>query len=216
MYHVERMNMKHLYRLLLTLIISAIIPMGFAIAEDTASALQRVGQDVAELDLGFGDYVLGQKLDAGQQLFAKKNKIAKSIAGTIKFHDGDIYVVVQSDTFMVLGLYKQYSDAKRQQVKNIVGELMLRFNEPTTMAHDKLIYWAYSRDGLIAQDDYDAVKTSGDADIIATVKLSSTAPIFPDSDPNKEEKKDTEEQTADIYVIIASNPLSKIFLAEHQ
>ncbi len=211
--------MKNIYSLLISLLIFLMFFTGPVQAEDTALAMQRIGQEVAGLNLGFGDYVLGRTLNAEQQLLAEKNRIAKSVAGTIKFQDGDIFVIAQSDTFMVLGIYRQYANAALQQVKNTVGDLMLRFNEPTTMAHDKLIYWAYNKEGLIAQDEYDFVKKAGDSNIIATVKFSSTSTIFPDPDPDpeeKEQKKDQQEQTSDIYVMITSNPLSKIFLAENK
>ena len=160
--------------------------------------------------------MLGRTLSADQQRFAENNRIAKSVAGTIKFQDEDIFVIARSDSFMVLGIYKQFPDAVRQQIKNTIGDLMLRFHEPTTMAHDKLIYWAYNKKGLIAQDEYDFVKKAGDADIIATVKFSSTSSIFPEPASDKDgQSKGQEEQTSDIFVMITSNPLSKLFLAGH-
>ena len=147
---------------------------------------------------------------------AQNNSIAKSVAGTIKFQDGEISVIAQNDTFMVLGIYKYYPGIVRQQMKKTIGDLMLRFNEPTTMAHGKLIYWVYNRGGLITQDEYELVKKAGDTGSIATVKFSSTATIFPgpaaDAAP---QENDEEESTSDIYVMIISNPLAKIFLAEH-
>ena len=207
-----RINMKRLHTLLISLVILA-LPMG-AQAEDAPAAMQRIGKEVAALNLGFGDYVLGKRLSKEQQDLAKNNRIAKSVAGTTKFQDGEIFIIAQDDTFMVLGIYKQYSDATRQQVKSVVGDLMLRFNEPTTMAHDKLIYWAFSKDGHIPQDEFDLAKKSGDTEIIATVKFSSSNSIFPDPDPKKKEQmKADEKQTSDIYVMITSDPLSKIFLA---
>lgn len=209
--------MNFLHNLLIALAILTIIPTGHAQSEDAASAMQRIGKEVAGLNIGFDDYILGRPLNNERQALAKKNKIPKSVPGTIKFQDGDTFVIVQNDTFMVLGLYKQYTDATRQEVKSIIGDLMLRFNEPTTMAHDKLIYWAFNKEGQIAQDEYDFVKKSGDTEIIATVKFSSTSSIFPDPDPEEKEQTKAEvEQTSDTYVMITSNPLSKIFLAEHK
>jgi hypothetical protein len=34
----------------------------------------------------------------------------------------------------------------------MVGDLMMQFKEPTAMAHDKLIYWAFDKDGRIPED----------------------------------------------------------------
>lgn len=199
---------------LLFSLVFLVLHVGTTQAEDASMAMQRIGQEVADLNLGFDDYVLGKPLNTEQQVLAKKNKIAKSVAGTTKFQDGEIFVIAQDETLMVLGIYKQYPEATRMQVKSVVGDLMLRFNEPTTMAHDKLIYWAFTKDGHIAQDEYDFVKKSGDTEIIATVKFSSSTSIFPDPDPEKREQvQKEEEQSSDIYVMITSDPLSKIFLA---
>jgi hypothetical protein len=209
--------MKIIFTLLQCLLISMTIPAGYVHAEDTASAMQRIGKEVAELHLGFGEYELGQVLTDEQKEMAQKNRILKTVAGTIKFKDDDIYVIAKSDNLMVLGIYKMYEEASRQHVKSIVGDLMLRFNEPTTMAHDKLIYWAYKKTGLMAQDEFQFAKQSGDTDIIATVKLSSTTSIFPDPSPEEKQQKEAEQsEKSDIYVMITSNPLSKIFLAQNK
>ena len=216
-FEMKRMNMKRFYGMLLSLLIMSIIPLGGVRAEEAASAIQRIGKEVAELNLGFGDYALGRPLNEKQKELAKQNSIPKTVAGTVKFKDDNIFVIAQSDNFMVLGMYKMYDKASRQQVKTIVGDLMLRFNEPTTMAHDKLIYWAFNKNGRITQDDFDNAKQSGDTDIVATVKLSSTSAILPDPSKGEMHQANPEQdETADMYVMITSNPLSKIFLAQDQ
>jgi len=209
--------MKRFYIVLQSLLLLMIITVASVHAEDTASAMRRIGLEVAGLNLGFGDYALGQVLNDEQKVLAQKNSIPKTVAGTIKFKDEDIFVIAQRDTFMVLGIYKMFEKTSRQDVKTIVGDLMLRFSEPTTMAHDKLIYWAFNNKGHIGQDEYDFAKQAGDTDIIATVKLSSTSSIFPDPAPGKNKEKELgQDEKSDIYVMITSNPLSKIFLAQHK
>ena len=209
--------MKRFYSLVLSVLILSILPIGFVHAEDAASAMRRIGQDVSELNLGFGDYVLGRRLNDEQQKLARLHSIQKTVPGTIKFNDGDIFVIAQSDNFMVLGIYKLYKEASHQKVKTIVGDLMLRFNEPTTMAHDKLIYWAFNKKGRLDQDEYDSTKKTEDTKIIATVKFSSTSSVFPDPAPEEKHDKETEkDEMSDIYVMITSNPLSKIFLAQNK
>lgn len=186
--------------------------------EKVSSAMQRLGKEVATLSLGFGNYALGQSLTTEQKKFAQANSVKKSLKGTYKFLDGDVNVIAKNDDDMVIGIYKQFESASRDEVKTIVGKLMMRFDEPTTMAHDKLIYWAYNKNGRISQDTYDFAKQSGGSDIIATVKLQSSQSIFPDPDPQDkdktQEKVDAQQEEADIYVMITSNPLSKIFLAQ--
>lgn len=66
----------------------------------------------------------------------------------------------------------------------MVGELMMQFEEPTKMAHDKLIYWAFGEEGLIPQDLFDMAK-SADSEILATVKFSSDQPIRQSEKPEE-------------------------------
>lgn len=188
----------------------------FSHAEKASSAIARIGGDVATLKLGFGDYILGKPLTTEQKDFSQKNSVEKSLKGTYKFQDGEVFVIAKNDDDMVIGIYKQYSGVTRDGVKVIVGDLMMQFDEPTTMAHDKLIYWAFDKSGRITQDSYDFAKQDGGSDIIATVKFQSTVSIFPDPDPKEtqEEKVLPVEENADLYVMITSNPLSKIFLAQ--
>ncbi len=177
--------------------------------------MRRLAGEVAALKLGFGDYILGGTLTGKQREIAKQNGIPKTLEGTIKFSDGDIHVIAKSDDGMILGIYKEYADATRADVKNMVGELMMQFEEPTTMAHDKLLYWAFDKNGKIQEDEYDFSKQTGETEMIATVKFQSSQPIRPDAPPEKEEKKEKEvaDEKSSIYVIISSNPLSQIFLA---
>lgn len=213
--------MRSLLSLLLCLVITGFLPGGNVQAEDADQAMRRIGSNVAELELGFGDYVLGRQLNDNQRALAKKNRIAKTLNGTIKFRDGEVFVVAKEDDSMVIGIYKQYEQVDRTTLKGLVGEFMFRFNEPTTMAHSSMIYWAYNKSGKVTEDEYNFAKQTGESDIIATVKFQSTLPIVQDSpeaaDPasakNSETVKEIDEK-ADVYVIITSNPLSKIFLAQ--
>jgi hypothetical protein len=61
-------------------------------------------------------------------------------------------------------------------------------------------------------------RETGEFEAIATVKFSSTEPIFREQKkPDKDEEKiKAEEKTADIYVIITSGPLSSLFIAQYR
>jgi hypothetical protein len=205
--------MKCAYLLLLGLLLT-VIPVGLQ-AEDGATEMKRIGEEVAALKLGLGDYFIGQILDAEKREIAKKNVIHKTINGTYKFQDGDVFVVAGKKTDMVIGIYKQNTEASRDDVKKMVGELMMQFEEPTTMAHDKLIYWAFGKDGRISEDLFDMARESGGEDVLATIKFSSSLPIAQDSAPEKGEKEEAvkDDEISSIYVMINSIPLSKIFLS---
>lgn len=206
--------MKQIFCLLLGLLFLSLQSVG-SHAATGAEEMKRLAADVAALELGFGEYVLGGTLTSAQKTLARKNSIPKTLEGTIKFSDGDIYVVAKSDDGMILGIYKEYGEAAREDVKALIGHLMMQFEEPTTMAHDKLMYWAFDKNGKLSGDEYDFSKQTGDMDLIATVKFQSSQPIKPDMPPQEgtKEQEPAKEKTS-VYVIISSNPLSRIFLAE--
>ena len=206
--------MKYVY-LLLTCLLITLTPASQLLAEDGITAMNRLGADVAALKLGLGDYILGQDLTEQQKSIAHENAIEKTIKGSYKFQDNGIFVVASSKSNMVIGIYKENSTATQQDVKNMVGELMMQFEEPTQMAHDKLIYWAFGKEGLISQDLFSMAK-SADSEILATVKFSSDQPIRPSEMPKEGDEVKKSSETASIYVLITSDQLSNIFLALHK
>jgi hypothetical protein len=194
-----------------------------AVAGTGATELKKISAEVASLNLGFKNYILGDTLTPEQKEIAQKNNISKTLKGTYKFHDDGVYIVAKADDDTVLGIYKNFPQASREEVKTIIGDLMMKFTEPTTMAHDKIIYWAFSKGGKITSDEYDFSKSTGDTDMIATVKLQSSVSILPDPEKpdttNSETddfNKEVEAAGGSLYVIISSNSMSKIFLASNK
>lgn len=171
---------------------------------------------VASLKLGLGEYILATQLTADQVSFASKNKVDKSYQGTYKFRDGDIFVVVDRSNDMILALYKKQDNAAKAQMKTMVSELMGTFGEPTTMAHEKMIYWVYSRKGKIDDELYTKARKAGttsDLGIIASVKFSSSVDITPDTQIKSDEIQDKKEPAkSTIYFILTSDPLIKRFM----
>lgn len=168
--------------------------------------ISRVAGEVAKLRLGFADYVLGKKLTKEQQQVAAQNPVEKALQGTYKFLDGEIYVIAANDNDIVLGVYKNYPEGSMEEIKKMVGALMFEYGEPTASAHDKMIYWTYDEHGKIDQESFDLQKDSGGAKSLATVKFSS-------SEMFSAELKD-ENAPISAYLMITSNPLSKLFLAK--
>jgi hypothetical protein len=202
-------------------IVAGVIFTPLAWAETGDSLLR----DVVKLDLGLQGYVIGKKLNPDQKKIAAKHVTGGAYTGTYKFVDNDLYVVVDKKTDRILALYKKKKDADKTQLKAMIAELMDRFDAPTTMAHDKLIYWAFNKHGSVSEDDFTTAKKiqqTAKLGIIATVKLNSELEIAPDSregDQKKSSQGKTAEQapaTGTIYFIITSDPLVKAFIAEHQ
>jgi hypothetical protein len=176
--------------------------------------------DVTALKLGLGGYTIGTILTEDQVTFAKNNLEENAYEGTYKFRANDIFVVADDSSNMILAIYQRQEKIDRDQMKLVISMLMTEFHEPTTMAHDKLVYWAYSKDGKISDATYLDAKHTGKLDVIATVKLNSTVGIFPDkttgSPEESSESKVEEQPLADIYILISSPPLLEGFLKQKE
>lgn len=189
-------------------------------ANSAPASQEELISSVAKLQLGFGDYNICTILSKEQIAAAQKNLEADSYPGTYKFKDNDIYVVAGNTNNMVLALYKHQEKIDRDQMKSIISKLMSRFEEPTTMAHDKLVYWAYNQNGKISEETYLDAKQTGEINIIATVKLNSTEGIFPDkttgATEGSPESKTEAQPLADIYTLVSSQPILESFLKQQE
>lgn len=180
-----------------------------AAASTVVKEIDRVASEVAVLELGFDSYVLGKPLTDRQKETAKKNPIKKVLKGTYKFKDREIFIIAAVKNDIVLGVYKEYPETSSQQLKNIIGTLMLEYGEPTATAHDKIIYWSYDKNGKIDQDTFDFARQSGGAKSVAAIKFSNSEIIAMEDDG----KDKTAEKKSSAYLMITSDPLSKLFLA---
>lgn len=177
-------------------------------AATVGQELNRVAGEVAELKLGFNEYVLGEKLSKEQKSNGMKYAIPKSLTGTYKFQDGEIFVIAAEESDIVLGMYKEYEDTDPEQLKKIIGTLMFEYGEPTATAHDKMIYWTYNSNGKISQDAFDFERPSGGAKSLVVIKFSSTDII---GQPSKES---VDKAKTSAYLMITSDQLSTLFLAQ--
>ena len=193
-------------KIFLAVLASGLLLATTVIGTSVDDEISRVAGEVAKLELGFADYVLGKKLTETQKQVAKQNPVEKSLQGTYKFLDGEIYVIAANDNDVVLGVYKNFPDGSMEEIKKLVGGLMFEYGEPTASAHDKMIYWTYDENGKINQETFDLQKDSGGAESLATIKFSS-------SEMFTAELKD-EDAPISSYLMITSNPLSKLFLAK--
>jgi hypothetical protein len=174
-------------------------------AGEEAVKPDRLVSSVRELGLGEGAFVVGASLTPDQIEQALASPMDDAYAGTIKFSSGNFVVVADEKTHMVLAVYQRQEGIMADDVTQMIGYLMNRFGEPTTMAHGKLIYWAYGENGKIDGDTYAGSKATGKIDILATVKFSSTLDLTPGMEGDTEE-------TGTIYYIITSDRLLNEFV----
>ena len=177
-------------------------------AEESAGPDQMpLAAAVLQLELGEGGFLIGAPLTADQLQQARDGLLDDAYPGTIKFASGAVFVVADEKTNMVLAVFQRREEVRVDDVKQMVGQLMARYGEPTTMAHDTLIYWAYGSGGRIDEDAYSDAKTAGKIDILATVKFSSSLKLSPGM------SNENSEETGTIYYIITSDQLLERFVS---
>ena len=211
---------------LVTFVLATLLAMTLS-AHAEYKKIETLLDQVVSLKLGLNGYVVGEKLTADQKKTAEKNPVqGDAYEGTYKFSADELVVVVDAKTDRILAMYQQKKDADKEEFKAMVANLMDHFDTPTTMAHGKMLYWAFNKHGAISEDDFNSskkIKQTKDLGVIATVKFSSELDITPDltvKQEGREENKDgvqEEEQTPSgaIYFIITSDLLVKEFMADH-
>lgn len=178
---------------------------------------------IAAFELGLQSYVIGRTLTADQLAIAKKDNDYKAYAGTIKFKDGDIFVVVDKETNVVIAVYQRNKKADKNDFKAMISQLMMQYGEPTAEAHGKTIYWNYGENGFITEELYRTVKSQGQLEtliILATVKFTSTENVetmtdmieMMDKKNQQGEKIQKADVTSDQYVMIQSDLLTKKYM----
>jgi hypothetical protein len=128
---------------------------------------------VASLQLGFRNYFIAHKLDSEQKEKAQKHLLEKSYPGTYTFTDKGIHVLTAKKNDTIIAIYLKDEEADKAELKQMIADLMMQFGNPTSEAHDQIIYWAYNEKGKISEDEYSDQKKDGEARIIATVKFKS-------------------------------------------
>jgi hypothetical protein len=183
----------------ITILILLVLSFSSACSSDKLSDL--LGQ-VERLNISRGGYTLGKVLTDSQKATALKHPEEAANPLTFKFKDGDLHVVADKATDRVVILYERYEAVTIKKVQALVGDLYLDFGDPTVMAHDKIIYWAFGPEGKLSEEQYRNDKdVKKKLDILATVKLNSDIKVL--------EKGDSA-QTGDIYFIISSEPVLKL------
>ena len=180
------------------ILLSICLPHDGAFADELGDIMDRV----ASLDISRGGYTLGKTLTEKQKKIAPHNLVNHVTPGTFKFKDKNLYIVLEKTTDRIIILYEQYENATAEQVRDLVGSLYLDFGDPTLMAHDKIVYWAFGPEGKLSKKQYQHDKhVKKKLNILATVKLNSDINVL-----GKQEKT----EVGNIYFIISSEPVLKL------
>ncbi len=170
-------------------------------------SISRLYSEIESLGLSKRGYILAAELTKLQKKIANENMLESSTQGTFKFKDNELTIVADIKTDRVLLIMESIDDASQPTVQTLVGSLFMAYDEPTVLAHDKIVYWAYGTKGKVSSLDFESAKEKQEnLRIIATVKLQSEINIM-----GKEEAS-TEQLTGNVYYIISSEALLKYFL----
>jgi hypothetical protein len=195
-------KMKTVSILIVAAVIAAAILSVAAACSSRADEFTDLYTRVEKLNIRRNDYTLGKVLTDKQKQTARHNAQEKAVAGTYKFKDNDLYVVADKATDRVLILYERYELASEKKIRELVGTLFFDFGDPTVMAHDKTIYWAFDEKGSISEEQYRQAKANREPlKTLATVKLDSSREIMGDSAPQEE---------GSVYYIVSSEPILKL------
>jgi hypothetical protein len=190
-----------------SIILAAIILLFSHACSPQVDEIADLSERVAKLNIHRNDYILGKALTDKQKKTAQRNALDEASPGTYKFKDSDLYVVADRASDRVLVIYERYEQASRQKIRELVGALFFDFGDPTIMAHDKIIYWAFDEKGKISEEVYRKAKKEGQPrKAIAIVKLDSSQKIM-DKGGSLEKGR--------VYYIISSEPILKLHQAQN-
>jgi hypothetical protein len=188
-----------------SVIMAAIILSVGAACTSCADEFADLFNRVEKLNIRRNDYTLGKVLTDKQKQTAQDNAQEKAGPGTYKFKDKNLYIVADKATDRVLILYERYEPVSAKKIRELVGWLFFDFGDPTVMAHDKTIYWAFDEKGKISEEQYrEAKATKTPLNTLATVKLDSSEKIMDNS---------SDMRGGSVYYIISSEPILKIIKA---
>lgn len=182
---------------------SAILFFLFTTAPGFCGKLEDLFASIEALNIQRQGYTLCKTLSLEQQAYAQKHMEEASSKNVYRFRDKTLNIVADPKTHRVLVMFEQFDKIDQSEVQNRVGDLFMTYGEPTISAHDKVVYWAWTKEEKVTADQYKTAKEKKKRlDIIATVKLNSEIKIM---------EKSEEKEMGDAYYIISSDPLLQFF-----
>lgn len=196
-----------------------------ALLFSVAQAKSDMYETIASINKGIDGYIVGKTLTKEQQKLLQKNSMESQHPSIKRFlANKTLLVAVNIKNNKVIAINKKLSNLKRDKVKALIAEYIHKFDEPTAMAHDKMLYWVYDKEGKKIQEDdlkqyKDSLKVKGkqialaeavniqkkkiDFDPYLSVKLSSDKGLM------SEQKEDV---ITNAYVMISSDKLISAIL----
>lgn len=128
-----------------------------------SSSLQAsVFEDVASINKGVDGYIVGKALNQEQQKLLETKGLKSDNPNVKKFlATDDLLIAINAKNLKVLAINKRFQQIKQDEVQSLIGGMIHDHEEPTAMAHDKMLYWIYDHKGVkFSEDDLQKWKDS--------------------------------------------------------
>ena len=121
-----------------------------------------VFEDVEKINKGLDGYIIGKVLSGDQMKIMDKKGLKSDNPNVGKFlASDDLLIAYNSKNNRVLAINKRYNKIEQVAVKSLISDLIHDHDEPTAMAHDKMIYWIYDDKGeKLTEEDLKTWKKS--------------------------------------------------------
>ncbi len=173
-------------------------------------------EKVENMKKGVDGYILGSTLKKEQQnnsIPSDNDKVKKYLV------NNDLLIAINVKNNKILAINKRFNAVKQLEIKSMIGSLIHDYDEPTAMAHDKMIYWVYDKNGKkLTEDDLknwkdslkvaktklplvEAIKVDTkqvDFDPYISIKMTSDQPMM---------SKVEDEKLANVYLMVSSEKL---------
>lgn len=191
-----------------------------------AQANNDLYKTIESINKGLDGYIVGKELTSAQKELAQKNILQSTNPHIKRFlANKSLLIAINAQNNKVLAINKKLSNLKKENIKALIAEYIHKFDEPTAMAHDKMIYWVYNKDGIkIHEDDLkqykDTLKVKAKAVSLAQAVNTKTKKV--DFNPYVSIKltsdqglmsQPKEEVISNAYIMISSDKLISSILA---
>ena len=186
-------------------------------------------EDVENINKGTDGYVIGKVLNKKQKELLETKGLRSDNPNVRKFlANENLLIAINSKNLKVLAINKRFQQIKQEKIKSLIGDMIHDYDEPTAMAHDKMLYWIYDNKGIkFSEDDIkkwkDSLKETSNTKSASLADFLNKAPLQKTSKNKKVEfkpyisvklssdqpmmTKQQEPKLANVYLMISSDKL---------
>jgi len=160
-----------------------------------------VFEDVEAINKGVDGYVVGKVLSDEQKAVMEKKGLKSDNPNVGRFLASEnLLIAYNSKNNRVLAINKRINKLPEAGLKSLIATLIHEYEEPTAMAHDKMIYWIYDGKGnKLSEEDLKSFKKSLKDEVS---KNTSLADFLKKSAQSNATKNDTQKSKFNPYLSV--------------